>query len=110
MTSSVPSFARSATRALKSEQHKLEAVFRESPAAMALWRPAGWPVWAGIAVALAAFGLWGIADRSAAALDPGARSRRVLLASRALAVLLGAAGALVALWGALFLFLGTWIS
>jgi hypothetical protein len=79
-------------------------------AVLALWRPYSWPVWLGVALALGAFGLWGIADRSAAGMAPDVRARRPLLAARAAAAVVGAAAALLALWGALFLALGTWIS
>jgi hypothetical protein len=79
-------------------------------AGLAIWQPPAWGLWLAIAVAQTCFGLWGIADRSAADSPPESGRRQALLAARAAAAGLGAAGAVAALVGLLFLALGTWIS
>jgi hypothetical protein len=79
----------------------------------AVWRPLGWLSVGGVALALAAFGLWGIVDRevrerAAAAGSP--RVVRVLRGVRTAAGLVGFCGAVSAVFSALGLALGTWIS
>lgn len=76
---------------------------------LALWRPTAWPVWLGAALCLGCYGLWGVADRSDAA-DGSRALHRALRAARLLLAVIGVAAALVVLFGALALSLGTWIS
>jgi hypothetical protein len=80
---------------------------------MAVWRPIGWVTVGGAALALAAFGLWGIADREARerAVEAGSvRVIRLLRGARIIAGLVGLCSAVGALFAALGLVLGTWIS
>lgn len=81
--------------------------------ACAAWRPIGWLSVGGAALALAAFGVWGIADREArerAAAAGSTRLIRVLRGVRIGAGLIGFCGAAGAVFSALGLALGTWIS
>lgn len=81
--------------------------------ACAAWRPIGWLSVGGAALALAAFGLWGIADREArerAAAAASTNVTRTLRAVQVVTALLGFCGVVVAVFSALGLALGTWIS
>jgi hypothetical protein len=60
--------------------------------------------------ALAAFGLWGIADREAAEHSGQPRARRLFSTIRFIALLLGMGAAAVFVLGAMAVLLGTWIS
>ena len=80
--------------------------------AAAVWRPAGWITLLGVAVCLAAFGVWGIADRE---LRERAETShvyvvRVLSSVRVAAAALGALAAVTAIFATLGIALGTWIS
>jgi len=80
--------------------------------AAAVWRPSGWFVIASAGLCLAAFGAWGFADR----LLNDARQRTsggflsFLLVFRTIAVTVGIVSALLLLFGAADLAMGTWIS
>jgi len=81
--------------------------------ASAVWRPIGWSSVGGAAVALAAFGLWGIADREArerATAGASTRVIRTLHGVQVVTALLGFCSAIGAVFSALGLALGTWIS
>jgi hypothetical protein len=80
--------------------------------AVAAWRPTGWLCLIGASVCFVAFGAWGIADRELGERADGARGamRGVLVAVRTLALGLGVLAAALALFAALALTLGTWIS
>ena len=80
---------------------------------IAVWRPTGWLSVGGAALALATFGLWGVVDREVrdrAAAVGSARAVSVLRVARAGAAIVGFSSAVVALFAALGLVLGTWIS
>ena len=81
---------------------------------LALWRPAIWPAGAGIAVGLASFGAWGIAEREARERAKDVRtSRGVVRALRlvqGLSIVVGVLAALVAGFTLLGIALGTIIS
>ncbi|MBW8769056.1 MAG: hypothetical protein JF589_04845 [Gemmatimonadetes bacterium] len=79
---------------------------------VAVWRPAGWLVLLGASVCLAAFGAWGIADRELRERGDAPRARvvRVLSAVRFAAAAVGALSAVAAIFAALGIALGTWIS
>jgi hypothetical protein len=80
--------------------------------AAAVWRPVAWVSLAGICVALAAFGLWGIFDRELREgyAAEGAALARGLRAARAMATAIGVVAAVGALFAGLGVLLGTWIS
>jgi len=80
--------------------------------AAAVWRPAGWFVIASAALCFAAFGAWGFADRL---LNDGGQPTSssffsFLLVFRTIAVAVGVVSALLLLFGAADLVMGTWIS
>ena len=79
---------------------------------ISIWHPIGWLGLAGLAIALAAFGLWGIIDREMS--DRAASGQvsvvRLLVAARAAAVGLGFGCVIGALFVGLGVVLGTWIS
>jgi hypothetical protein len=79
---------------------------------LSVWRPVGWIGLAGLAIALAAFGLWGIIDRELR--DRAASGRSVvvhlLAVTRAVTVALGFCCVIGALFVGLGVVLGTWIS
>jgi hypothetical protein len=79
---------------------------------VAVWRPVGWITLLGAAVSLAAFGVWGIADREIRerANAPRVPAVRVLTIVRAAAVAVGALAAVTAIFAVLGVVLGTWIS
>ena len=80
---------------------------------LAIWRPIGWLSVGGAAVALAAFGLWGIADREVRERTAAAGSARVISFLRGVRVVAGVVavvGAVGAMFTTLGLVLGTWIS
>ena len=79
----------------------------------AVWRPTGWLSIGGAALALAAFGLWGIVDREVgdrAAAAGSRRALRLLQVARAGVAIAGSCSAAVAVFAALAVALGTWIS
>ena len=80
--------------------------------AEAVWRPTGWISLAGLSMALAAFGIWGITDRELR--DRASTAPvwvvRLLTLLRAVAVGLGFACGVGALFAGLAVVLGTWIS
>jgi Flp pilus assembly pilin Flp len=79
----------------------------------AAWRPVGWLTISGAALALAAFGLWGITDREVRERDDEAGSARVIRVLRGVRMIAGLVGfscAVGAVFSALGLALGTWIS
>jgi hypothetical protein len=80
--------------------------------AVAAWRPTGWLCLIGAAACFVAFGAWGIADRELGerADTPRGAMRSVLVVVRTLALGLGVLAAALALFAALALTLGTWIS
>lgn len=80
--------------------------------AVAAWRPTGWLCLIGAAACFVAFGAWGIADRELGERGDTARSAtyQTLVAVRMLALVLGVLAAALALFAALALTLGTWIS
>ncbi len=80
--------------------------------ALSVWRPWAWLSLAGVALAFAAFGSWGIADRELQERgDRGARWLRITLTSvRVASVIIGAIAAMGALLTGLGVALGTWIS
>lgn len=75
-------------------------------------RPPGWIVLCAVGLCFVSFGSWGIADRELQ--ERGSKAsllvRGPLRALRVLALLLGTLGALAAIYGAVALTLGTWIS
>ena len=76
-----------------------------------VWRPAAWALLSSLALAAAAFGGWGIADRELA--ERGAApplQSRVIAVVRGACLVLGACAAVVALFSLLGVALGTWIS
>ena len=79
---------------------------------MSVWRPTGWISLAGVAIALAAFGAWGIIDRELRdrASAPPTWIVRALTVARGAAVVLGFACGVGALFAGLAIVLGTWIS
>ena len=78
---------------------------------LVVWRPAPWPLLAGLALAVAAFGGWGIADRELAERGEARGFPALVLAVvRGACIALGACAAIVALLGLLRVVLGTWIS
>lgn len=73
---------------------------------LALWRPMAWPIGLSIGVALASFGIWGIAEREIEErLRPDNAHRRAVLVFRAVQAMSIVAGA-VAVLVAGFIFLG----
>jgi len=80
--------------------------------AVAVWQPAGWLVLLGVSACLAAFGVWGIADRELRERTdaPNARVARVLAMVRVAAAAVGAIAAAGTMFAALGVALGTWIS
>jgi hypothetical protein len=80
--------------------------------AIAAWRPTGWMSVLGVSIALAAFGLWGILDRELRDRPrvPSSALVRTLLIARIGAASVGVSAAILALFAALGLALGTWIS
>jgi hypothetical protein len=81
---------------------------------LAIWRPIAWPIGAGVAVVLASFGTWGIAEREVRerARDTGTQ-RRVVYALRVvqgISICAGVLAALVAGFALLAIGLGTIIS
>ena len=80
--------------------------------AVAVWHPAGWLVLLGASLCLAAFGAWGIADRELRERENArtARGVRLLSAVRFASAVLGALSAVAAMFAALGIALGTWIS
>jgi hypothetical protein len=80
-------------------------------AALLIWRPAGWRLWLSIAVVLAAFGAWGMADRELGERAPADGAGSLLLrGGRALAGVVGWLAFAAFVFGAIRLTLGTWIS
>jgi hypothetical protein len=79
---------------------------------VAAWRPTGWLCMSGAAACFVAFGAWGIADRELGERGDSGRNatRRTLAAIRIVALRLGVHAAAIALFSALALTLGTWIS
>ena len=79
---------------------------------VAVWRPSGWITLLGVAVCLAAFGVWGIADRELRerAKEPGILAVRALSVVRVAAAALGALAGVTAIFATLGIALGTWIS
>lgn len=77
-----------------------------------VWRPAAWHLMVAAALCVACFGAWGIADRELRGRRAGdtTLSRRLLLALRLIAAVIGALAALLLAFGALAFVLGTWIS
>ena len=79
--------------------------------ALAIWHPRVWLVPFNVAIVLAAFGAWGLADREMAERGAAdgvvARALRVL---RAVSAVVGAGSAAMACFTLLGLALGTWIS
>jgi hypothetical protein len=78
---------------------------------LALWRPPAWLLIGSMALAAAAFGAWGIADRELA--ERGATrslSTQALSVVRGSCLVLGACAGIVALFSLLGVALGTWIS
>lgn len=78
---------------------------------IAMWRPVGWMVLAGIGVCAAAFGAWGIADRELTEHE-GTRASSVLVLQvvRVVSVVVGTCAAILAMLVMLRGALGTWIS
>ena len=79
---------------------------------VAILRVPAWLLLASVAVSVAAFGAWGIADRELTE-HTGAKGRAVVYALRGVrtfAVLAGACAAMVAAFRVLSAALGTWIS
>jgi hypothetical protein len=79
---------------------------------VAVWRPVAWVSLLCVCVALAAFGLWGILDRELRERHASPRHAlaRGLRAARALVTAVGVVSAAGALFAALGVLLGTWIS
>ena len=77
-------------------------------AALIAWHPSWWQ-FAVAPVSIAAFGLWGIADRELAATTPPSR-RRMLLGARATAAALGTLAVLLSAFRILGALVGTVIS
>jgi hypothetical protein len=79
---------------------------------VAVWQPVAWLSLLGVCVALAAFGLWGILDRELRERDAshGRAFARGLHAARAIVTAVGVVSATGALFAALGVLLGTWIS
>jgi hypothetical protein len=79
---------------------------------IAVWRPVAWPSFAGVCLALAAFGFWGIADRELRDRAGAARSftTRALGVARGAVAAIGFLSAALALFSGLGIMLGTWIS
>jgi hypothetical protein len=76
------------------------------------WRPVGWLALLGVSVCLAAFGVWGIADRELRerARAPRGRAVQVLGIVRVAAASVGALAAIITMVAVLGIMLGTWIS
>jgi len=78
---------------------------------MAVWRPIGWMVVAGIGVCAAAFGAWGIADRELTEREATRAPSHVMLhVVRVTSVIVGTGAAVLAVLVMLAGALGTWIS
>jgi hypothetical protein len=79
---------------------------------IAVWRPMAWPTLAGVCLALAAFGFWGIADRELRDRADAAASlaTRALGVARGVVAVIGFISAAVALFAGLGVMLGRWIS
>ena len=79
---------------------------------VATWRPTGWLALVGVAVCLAAFGLWGIVDRELRErVDaPDTRIARMLALLRIVVAGVGGLAAVAAMFAVLGVLLGTWIS
>jgi hypothetical protein len=80
--------------------------------ALWIWRPAVWLIPCCVAICLASFGIWGIADRELRERTNTPRSAvvRLLSVARVLVGTIGALAALAALYAGLAATLGTWIS
>jgi hypothetical protein len=80
--------------------------------AVMAWRPVGWLALLGVAVCLAAFGVWGIADRELRERvnAPRAHVVRVLGIVRVASTFVGALAAIATMIAVLGIMLGTWIS
>ena len=80
--------------------------------AIAVWRPVAWPSLAGICLALAAFGFWGITDRELRDRSRAAPAftTRALGVARGAVAAIGFLSAAVALFAGLGVMLGRWIS
>jgi len=80
--------------------------------AIAVWRPVAWPSLAGVCLALAAFGFWGIADRELRdrADAPTSLATRTLRVARGAVAAIGFISGAVALFSWLGVMLGKWIS
>jgi len=78
---------------------------------MAVWRPFGWMVLAGVCVCAAAFGAWGIADRELAEHESTRTCSHVVLhVVRVVSVVVGTCAAILAVLAMLRGAFGTWIS
>ena len=80
--------------------------------AIVVWRPVVWPTLAGVCLALAAFGFWGIADRELRdrADAPTSFATRALGVARGAMAAIGFLSGAVALFAGLGVMLGKWIS
>lgn len=76
------------------------------------WRPPGWTAWASTGAGLAAFGLWGIADRELRERQTAGRRAAITLlrATRVIVAGIGALALFVFLFTLVGIALGTWIS
>ena len=74
------------------------------------WRPWGWVLLLSAGSCFLAYGAWGISDRVLREQPASDGTTMMLRAARAMAVLVGAIGALTLLLGLCTMALGTWVS
>ncbi|HVT39128.1 MAG TPA: hypothetical protein VHE78_08780 [Gemmatimonadaceae bacterium] len=79
-------------------------------AALLIRRPPGWRLWLSVAVVVAAFGAWGMADRELGERPHPGTGSLLLRGGRALAGVVGWLAFIAFVFGAIRLALGTWIS
>ena len=78
--------------------------------ALLFFRPPLWLPLSALAFSLGAFGVWGILDREASYLSPGATPRRAVSVARALVAALGAVAVVLGGLSLFFALLGHWQS
>jgi hypothetical protein len=110
---SLPEFLAYRARSASIRRLAIDLLIGTAGCAAALWwKPAGWLVFASVALCFSSYGAWGMLDRlrSRETREQTARIKSLLDAMCALCALLGAIAAAGVLLGVWALALGTWIS